>query len=53
VRRRSRKFLAGAIGVDALVDSLWELHSEPAIAKVAGKSMDVLRAEWREAIGAQ
>jgi hypothetical protein len=41
------KFLVAAVGIDAVVDSLWELHSEPAIEKAAGKTMDSLRAEWR------
>jgi len=41
------KFLVAAVGIDAVVDSLWELHSEPAIEKAAGKTMDALRAEWR------
>jgi hypothetical protein len=44
------RFLIDAVGIEAVVDSLWELHSEPAIEKAAGKSMDVLRAEWRRRI---
>ena len=47
------KFLVGAVGIEAVLDSLVELHSEPAIAKAAGKSMDALRAEWRARIGAE
>jgi hypothetical protein len=41
------KFLVAAVGIEAVVDSLWELHSEPAIEKAAGKTMDALRSEWR------
>jgi hypothetical protein len=44
------RFLIEAIGIEAVVDALWELHSEPAIEKAAGKSMDALRADWRRRI---
>ena len=47
-----RKFLAGLIGIEGLVDLMVEPVVHPGIEKRAGKSMERLRAEWRERISA-
>ncbi len=46
------KFLVAKVGIEAVVDSLAELHSEPALEKAAGTNIDGLRSDWRKAIGA-
>ena len=46
------KFVVAAVGIEAVVDSMAVLPSEPAIANAAGKSIDALRADWLEKIGA-
>ena len=46
------RFIVAAVGIAAVVDAMAAAPSEPAIARAAGKSIKELRAEWREAIGA-
>ena len=46
------RFVIAEAGIEAIVDAMALVPSEPAIANAAGKSMKELRAAWREAIGA-
>jgi hypothetical protein len=46
------RFVVGAAGIDAVVDALAARDTEAAIALAAGRSIDVLRADWRREIGA-
>jgi hypothetical protein len=47
------KFLAGQFGIDAVIDLMPAIDPLAALEKLAGKSVDAVRAEWRKAIGAE
>lgn len=46
------KYLAERVGLDALIDLMIAEDSQAQIEKVAGKSVEALRSDWRQHIGA-